>query len=191
MHNGIVSQVGISNTIFHKFDMVMSGHFHKRSNDGHIYYLGCPYQMTWADAGDPKGFHTFDIENRQLNFIMNDKVIFEKIYYNDKETNYSELDISKYDKKFVKLFVEHRDDYYSFDKFLDRLYNDISVHDLKVVEDFSDLSVDFVSDDIVKEAQDTLSLLDRYVDDIETNLDKERIKGKLKSLYVSAGDIDI
>ncbi|MDP7365992.1 MAG: hypothetical protein QGH83_01835, partial [Candidatus Pacebacteria bacterium] len=137
------------------------------------------------------GFHTFDIENRQLNFIMNDKVIFEKIYYNDKETNYSELDISKYDKKFVKVFVENRTDYYEFDKFLDRLYNDISVWDLKVIEDFSDLSVDFVSDDIVKEAQDTLSLLDRYVDDIETNLDKERIKGKLKSLYVSAGDIDI
>ena len=169
----------------------MSGHFHKRSNDGHIYYLGCPYQMTWADAGDPKGFHTFDIENRQLNFIMNDKVIFEKIYYNDKETNYSELDISKYDKKFVKLFVEHRDDYYSFDKFLDRLYNDISVHDLKVVEDFSDLSVDFVSDDIVKESQDTLSLLDRYVDEIPTDLDKERIKGKLKSLYIEAGDLNI
>ena len=53
------------------------------------------------------------------------------------------------------------------------------------------MSVDFVSDNIVKEAQDTLSLLDRYVDDIETNLDKEIIKGKLKSLYVSAGDIDI
>ena len=191
MHNGIVSQVGISNTIFHKFDMVMSGHFHKRSNDGHIYYLGCPYQMTWADAGDPKGFHTFDIENRQLNFIMNDKVIFEKIYYNDKETDYSKIDISKYDKKFVKVFVENRTDYYAFDKFLDRLYNDISVWDLKVIEDFSDLSVDFVSDNVVEESQDTLSLLDRYVSEIDTNLDKNRIKDKLKSLYIEAGDLEL
>ena len=83
------------------------------------------------------------------------------------------------------------DDYYEFDKFLDRLYSDISVHDLKVVEDFSDLSVDFVSDDIVTEAQDTISLLDKYVEDIDTNLDKERIKSKLKSLYIEAGDIDI
>ena len=90
-----------------------------------------------------------------------------------------------------KLFVENRDDYYEFDKFLDRLYNDISVHDLKVVEDFSDLSVDFVSDDIVSEAQDTISLLDKYVEDIDTTLDKERIKSKLKSLYIEAGDIDI
>jgi len=191
MHSGITSQTGISKTIFNKFDMVMSGHFHKRSTDGHIYYLGCPYEMTWADCNDPKGFHVFDTETRELEFIPNERNIFEKIHYNDKTTNYSEMDVSQYDQKFVKVFVENRDDYYAFDKFLDRLYNDISVHDLKVIEDFSDLSVDFVSDNIVKEAQDTLSLLDRYVDDIETNLDKERIKGKLKSLYVSAGDIDI
>jgi len=191
MHSGITSQTGISKTIFNKFDMVMSGHFHKRSTDGHIYYLGCPYEMTWADCNDSKGFHTFDTSTRELEFIPNERNIFEKIHYNDKTTNYNELEVSKYDQKFVKVFVENRDDYYAFDKFLDRLYNDISVHDLKVIEDFSDLSVDFVSDNIVKEAQDTLSLLDRYVDDIETNLDKERIKGKLKSLYVSAGDIDI
>ena len=191
MHSGIMSQTGISKTIFNKFDMVMSGHFHKRSTDGHIYYLGCPYQMSWADANDIKGFHTFDTSTRELEFIPNEKNIFEKIHYNDKTTNYNELEVSKYDQKFVKVFVEHRDDYYAFDKFLDRLYNDISVHDLKVIEDFSDLSVDFVSDDIVKEAQDTLSLLDRYVDDLETNLDKERIKDKLKSLYVSAGDIEL
>jgi len=191
MHSGMMSQTGISKTIFNKFDMVMSGHFHKRSTDGHIYYLGCPYEMTWADCNDPKGFHVFDTDTRELEFIPNERHIFEKIHYNDKTTNYSEVDVSQYDQKFVKVFVENRDDYYAFDKFLDRLYNDISVHDLKVIEDFSDLSVDFVSDNIVKEAQDTLSLLDRYVDDIETNLDKERIKGKLKSLYVSAGDIDI
>ena len=191
MHSGIMSQTGISKTIFNKFDMVMSGHFHKRSTDGHIYYLGCPYQMSWADANDIKGFHTFDTSTRELEFIPNEKNIFEKIHYNDKTTNYNELEVSKYDQKFVKVFVENRDDYYAFDKFLDRLYNDISVHDLKVIEDFSDLSVDFVSDDIVKEAQDTLSLLDRYVDDLETNLDKERIKDKLKSLYVSAGDIEL
>ena len=191
MHSGIMSQIGISKTVFNKFDMVMSGHFHKRSSDGHIYYLGCPYEMTWADCDDPKGFHVFDTETRELEFIPNERNIFEKIHYNDKTTNYNELEVSKYDQKFVKVFVENRDDYYAFDKFLDRLYNDISVHDLKVIEDFSDLSVDFVSDDIVKESQDTLSLLDRYVDDIPTDLDKERIKTKLKSLYIEAGDIEL
>ena len=191
MHSGVMSQTGISKTIFNKFDMVMSGHFHKRSTDGHIYYLGCPYEMTWADCNDPKGFHVFDTETRTLEFIPNERRIFEKIHYNDKTTNYNDVDVSQYDQKFIKVFVENRDDYYAFDKFLDRLYNDIAVWDLKVVEDFSDLSVDFVSDNVVEDSQDTLSLLDRYVSEIDTNLDKNRIKDKLKSLYIEAGDLEL
>ena len=87
--------------------------------------------------------------------------------------------------------MENRQDYFSFDKYLDRLYKEISVHDLKIVEDFSDLSADFVHDNVVEGAQDTLSLLDKYVDEIETILDKERIKSKLRSLYVEAGDLEI
>ena len=129
--------------------------------------------MTWADCGDPKGFHTFDLETRELEFIPNEYTMFEKIYYDDSKMDYVNSDITKYDKKYVKVFVQNRQDYFSFDKFLDRLYKEISVHDLKIVEDFSDLSADFVHDDIVEGAQDTMSLLDKYVDEIETSLDKD------------------
>jgi DNA repair exonuclease SbcCD nuclease subunit len=191
MHSGIVSDQGMDKTLFNNFDIVMSGHYHKKSTDGHITYLGCPYEMTWADAGDPKGFHTFDVETRELEFIPNERTLFKKIHYNDKETDYNLVDISQYDKKFVKVFVENRDNYYAYDKFLDRLYKDISVHDLKIVEDFSDLSSDFVHDDIINQAQDTLSLLGRYVEEIETTLDKGRIKSKLKSLYIGAGELEV
>ena len=147
--------------------------------------------MTWADCGDPKGFHTFDLETRELEFIPIRYTMFEKIYYDDSKMDYVKSDITKYDKKYVKVFVENRQDYFAFDKFLNRLYKEISVHDLKIVEDFSDLSADFVHDDIVEGAQDTMSLLDKYVDEIETSLDKDRIKSKLKSLYVEAGDLEI
>ena len=147
--------------------------------------------MTWADCGDPKGFHTFDLETRELEFFPNEYTMFEKIYYDDTKEDYSNLDVTKYDRKYVKVFVENRNDYYAYDKFLDRLYKEISVHDLKIVEDFSDLSADFVHDDIVEGAQDTMSLLDKYVDEIDTSLDKDRIKSKLKSLYVEAGDLEI
>ena len=44
---------------------------------------------------------------------------------------------------------------------------------------------------MVEESQDTLSLLDRYVSEIDTNLDKNRIKDKLKSLYIEAGDLEL
>ena len=85
------------------------------------------------------------------------------------------MSLEQFEGKFVKVFVENRDDYYAFDKFMDRMYKEISVTDLKVVEDFSDLSADFVHDDVVEGAQDTMSLLDRYVEEIDSKLDKERI----------------
>jgi len=191
MHSGIVSDGGYEKSLFNNFDMVMSGHFHKRSTDGHINYLGCPYEMNWGDAGDPKGFHTFDLKSRELEFILNEQIMFEKIRYDDTKVDYGNIDITKYDQKYVKVFVENRENFYEYDKFLDKLYKEISVHDLKVVEDFSDLSSEFVHDDIINESQDTLSLLDRYVEEIDTKLDKSRIKNKLKSLYVSAGDLEV
>ena len=191
MHSGIMSDHGIDKTLFNNFDMVMSGHFHKRSSDGHINYLGCPYEMNWADSGDPKGFHTFDITTRELEFIPNTRSMFIKVRYDDRtDKDYLGMDLSQFEGKFVKVFVEHRNDYYAFDKFMDRLYKEISVTDLKVVEDFSDLSADLVHDDVVEGAQDTLSLLDRYVDEIDTILDKDRIKSKLKSLYIESSDLE-
>ena len=51
--------------------------------------------------------------------------------------------------------------------------------------------MDFVSDSVVEDSQDTLSLLDLYVSEIDTNLDKNRIKDKLKSLYIEAGDLEL
>ena len=55
--NVIVSQGGREKEFFRKFDTVMSGHFHHKSDDGQIYYLGTPYELYWNDWEDKKGFH--------------------------------------------------------------------------------------------------------------------------------------
>ena len=68
---------------FKKFDIVMSGHYHHKSDDGQVYYLGTPYEIYWNDWEDPKGFHVFDTETRELERIVNPYNIFNKIYYND------------------------------------------------------------------------------------------------------------
>ena len=36
-----------------------------------------------------------------------------------------------------------------FDRLLDKLYNKITVHELKILEDYSDLNANLVSDDVV------------------------------------------
>ena len=60
---------GMDHTIFDKFDLVCSGHYHHKSTEGNINYLGTPYELTWQDYEDPKGFHVFDTETRELTRI--------------------------------------------------------------------------------------------------------------------------
>ena len=87
---------------------LLSGHFHKKSDDGQIYYLGTQYEMTWSDYNCPKGFHIFDTNTRDLTRVSNPVKMFKKIIYDDKKTNYNELDITEFDECFVKLFVSQK-----------------------------------------------------------------------------------
>ena len=79
---------------------------------------------------------------------------------------------------------------YQFDKFTDRLLQE-QTHEVKIVEDFSELDASNVSDEIVENAQDTTTLLEKYVDDLDTEIDKKRLKNTLKSLYLEACDLEI
>ena len=47
---GHLMETGMDVKIFNKFDKVYSGHFHTRSDDGQIFYLGNPYEMFWNDV---------------------------------------------------------------------------------------------------------------------------------------------
>jgi DNA repair exonuclease SbcCD nuclease subunit len=51
---------------FLKFELVMSGHFHTKSQKGNITYLGNTYQMYWNDYADQRGFHIFDTDTLKL-----------------------------------------------------------------------------------------------------------------------------
>ena len=190
MHKGHFSENGYPKEIFKDFSTVFSGHFHKKSDDGQIYYLGSTYQMTWSDDGCPKGFHIFDTETRELQRIINPYTIFEKIYYDDTTTDYSKVETKKYRDKFIKLVVVNKKDLYQFDRFTDRLLQE-QTHEVKIVEDFSELDASNVSDEIVENAQDTNTLLEKYVDELDTELDKKRLKNTLKSLYLEACDLEI
>ena len=190
MHSGHFSQVGFDKKEFRKFDTIFSGHFHKKSDDGQIYYLGTPYQMVWSDYNCPKGFHTFNTETRELKRIINPYTIFEKIYYDDTQENYEKHNVEKYKNKYVKLIVVNKNDLYGFDKFTDRLLKNDS-HEVKIIEDFSDLDAKTVSDDIVENAQDTMTLLKKYVDDLDVTLNKDKLKGDISKLYHEAQDLEL
>ena len=56
----LIMEHGLESQLFEKFDRVYSGHYHTRSSNGTIYYLGNPYEMYWTDVNDTRGFHIFD-----------------------------------------------------------------------------------------------------------------------------------
>ena len=190
MHGGHFSESGFDKSQFKKFDTIFSGHYHKKSDDGQIYYLGTPYQMTWSDYNCPKGFHVFDTETRELTRIVNPQRIFEKIYYDDTQENYDTHDVNQYKNKYVKLVVVNKNDLYKFDKFTDRLFK-ADCHEVKIIEDFTDLDANTVSDDIVENTQDTMTLLGKYIDDLDVNLDKTKLKGDISKLYHEAQDLEL
>ena len=188
MHKGHLNEQGLEKDLFKRFEKVMSGHFHKKSDDGHIYYLGCPYQIMWSDYNCPKGFHIFDTQTREITRIPNPLVMFKKFIYNDKGEDYTKKNLSEYENTFVKLFISNKTDNDMFDKLLDRFHNEINAHEIIVIEDnSSDISAS-VREDILEQGEDTLTFLGNYIEQIDTTLDKAKLKAFAKELYVEANE---
>jgi len=184
MYKGMAAHEGLDRALFRKFFNTFSGHYHHRSSADSIFYLGNPYQLTWSDYDDTRGFHVYDIQNFDLTFIPNPNEMFVKIVYDDTilDTKYT---FSDYTNRFVKVVVLNKTDPYKFDKFMDDLYN-VNPTDVTIVEDAVDL-IENVSDDEVTQSEDTLSILNKFVDSIrEDNIDNVRLKNILHEIYVEA-----
>jgi len=188
LQNGIINDHGFNRDDFKRFDKVISGHFHKKSDDGHIFYLGAQFEMTWSDYKDPKAFHIFDTATRELEVITNPRTIHKKIIYNDKEKDYTNFDLRPYNNHYIKLIVLNKSKDEMFDKFVERLYNEITVFDLNIIEDYSDIKAS-VRDDILEMGEDTITFLNNYVDQLETEVNKVKLKEYLKSIYVEASEV--
>ena len=182
MFRGVEAHDGLPVSMFAKYEMVCSGHYHTRSQKENITYVGTPYEMMWQDYNDPKGFHTFDIDTRKLSFVRNPRNIFHRIEYNDRE---GVVDISNIDIQdcFVKLVVTSKNDLYKFDQFIQALYNK-GCYEIKIVEDLSEFNDGELDEEI--DLEDTMDVLSNYIDSIETDADKEKIKSFMKTLYVEA-----
>ena len=191
MFKGHISDVGLDRKVFDKFDMVLSGHYHHKSTSGNITYVGTPYEMMWNDYEDLKGFHVLDLDTRELEFISNPFKMFTKIHYNDinQPVGYvNGFDLSDLEGTYVKVIVRNKTNPTWFDLLIDRLEK-VGVADLQVVEDHFHLDLES-DDDIVSQAEDTLTILKKYVDQVETNVDKQKLDGLMRELYREALSVE-
>lgn len=192
MDRGNISHEGLDRKIFDRFDTVLSGHFHHKSTDGTITYLGNQYEITWADHGDTRGFHVFDTDTRDLTFVPNPYKMFHKITYDDTVQDFAywkAYDFDQYLETYVKIVVANKQNAYMFDTVLDSLYK-AGVADVAVVEDFSDAAIDD-DDELIDQAEDTMTILSKYVDSLTMNVDSAKLKGLMRELYVESLNVEI
>ena len=187
MYKGMLNDHGMDRKLFEKFDLVLSGHFHHRSSQDNVTYIGNPYAMTWNDYDDPRGFTILDTETLSMEVVENPNEIFLKFLYDDTSWDPDNIDVGIFADKMVKLIIINKNDFYKYDRFMDRLYKQ-NILELKIIEDFSEFEADAVDDDI--NLEDTVSLLNGFVDGVETDADKPRIKNLLKELYIEAQNVE-
>lgn len=189
MDRGNFCHEGMDKEVFSRYEQVISGHFHHKSSKGNILYTGVPYQMTWADWNDPKGFHVLDTETRELEFIQNPHEIYVKLPYNDDDLYFDDVqkhDYSAYTGKYVKVVVEKKNNSFLFETLIDNLGKANPI-DVTIVEDFSDISIiDANGDGTIDQADDTMSIIDKVVDGLEIDLQKPKLKSILRQVYTEA-----
>jgi hypothetical protein len=184
MQKGLKSESGFDSDMFKKFKSVASGHFHHKSTEDNINYLGSPYEITFADMNDPRGFHVWETDSFDLDFYQNPYKMFYKIFYDDKDKSLEELlrkITDKYQGAYIKVIVINRNNPNHYEKFMERLFS-IGPADVKIEDDLS------LSDEeiVVDTAEDTLTILNKYVDSLEIETDKGKIKEELRILYAEA-----
>jgi hypothetical protein len=189
MYRGSFCEHGYEAKIFNKFDLVFSGHYHHKSSRGNIHYLGTPYELTWSDWNDPKGFHVFDTETRELVFQENPFKMFHKIHYDDSVLEFDDIiniDVNHVKDSIVKVVVHNKNNPFWFDQFIDRIEK-VGVVDLQIVDD--NLYLDLEDDhDLAEGLEDTVTVLQKYTEQI-THIDNKKLFNTMLDIYNEAVSI--
>lgn len=189
MYKGVPNDHGMDPSLFSRLDMVFSGHFHHRSRNGNIQYVGTPYELTWSDYDDPRGFHILDLDTREVTFIPNPYCIFHKIAYDDLDKTFEDIldfDASQYANCFVKVVALTKTNPYAYDAFIKKL-EDEGAFDVKATDNALMLEL---NDDEAIDVEDTLTLLRSVVAETQTNVPSEDLETLMVELYIEAAGME-
>lgn len=193
-YKGQVSDHGTTDKrVFDKFHSVYSGHYHHHSSIDNITYLGAFSEHIWSDYNDPRGFTILDTETLETTFYRNPYSMFHMVGYDDvKHPDIIEkiqaTDYSKYKDTYVKIVCVNKTNPFAFDMLLDKLYKE-SPADISIVEDVN-LFTDTAADDVIDQAQDTVTSLSTYIDGLSLPIDKERMKSYMREVYIEAVSLE-
>jgi len=171
MYPGNIEKNGYDSKFLNVYEQVFSGHFHTQSKKSNIHYIGTPYELTFGDLNDTKGFCVFDVDDFSVEFIKNPDFTYCKVVYPTEEK------INVYDK-IVKLVVAERDDY--LDDFIDDLIKQ-KPEKLNILENYSET----IADEEEIELKPTIDILIDNIKEGSYNNKNDLIK-TIKEIYIEA-----
>lgn len=183
MYRGARVSHGDNRTLFDKFDMLFSGHFHHRSSDGHIFYLGSTGEYTWSDHDDPKGFHIFDTKTRELEFIKNPYTLHHKITYDESADQNIGPTV---EGSFVKVIVKNKTDEFKFERFIEELVKQ-NPYQIQILEQHAITTG--TEEEVTLETESSFDTIKRYINESEITVDKEILYNKFMEVYNEAMSI--
>lgn len=194
MHaGGDAIENGMDPKLFSRFPALYSGHFHTPSEKGNVKYLGSPFELTWNDYNDSRGFYIFDTEKCELEFVKNPLVMYHKLTYDDKEPGRTSTPTDSLKDGVVKVLVDSKENAYDLDKYLESVYAK-EPNEVQVIERFSYFGEDqeLTQEEIEKRAKDTPKLIEDYVRSVEMQQDsRTRLESVMKQLYAEALDEEV
>jgi len=178
LSRGFVAEHGVSRKDFKPYKQVLSGHYHCKQEKGNILYTGTPYQLNFSDVEEPKGVHIFFPKENKITFEENKNAIFKEVIYTEQDN----IEYLKYKNCFVRVIVKKKTDPYKFELFMDNLNNADTAGITVIEESFFELS----DDDFAEESQNTLSLINKEIENIEEIKDKNKLKKIIHDLYIES-----
>lgn len=195
VHAGSIMDHGLEMSLFQRFDLVMSGHFHKRGTIGNITYVGTPYQMAWSDHGMVKGFHVLDTETGELEFVPNEDELFISISYDDAAfsdaSDIQLLDLTREMNvmgRYVRVVVRSKTNPYLYDLLINQLESQGALS-VQINDTTHSLSSSIEEGEDGDEVENTESFIARYIGSLDlasTSIDKDALTTLMLSLYHQA-----
>lgn len=183
MARGQMMEHGMDSKPFSKFKAVYTGHYHHKSSKGNIHYLGAPYEMTWADCDDPKGFHVLDTDTGEIEFVLNPITLFKKIHIT---ANSEPQELLATKGKITKLIVHDlgKAGRKVFEQALAEV--EAGAIDLQVIDEHLEVDTTAAHNIEIADAEDTMQIVKDFVMASDIDADKDALVGLLKQLYVEA-----
>tara|TARA_R110000851_G_scaffold257469_4_gene409964 strand:- start:1731 stop:2750 length:1020 start_codon:yes stop_codon:yes gene_type:complete len=178
-YNQSIPSNGGSSNFLEGYRKVISGHFHTRSDNGTVFYIGTPFQLDFNDADDPRGFTVFDTDTLNMEFVDSGYRHYTKVKYSevkDKDIDFTNMR--------VRLYTDCEDD--NFKLFASEI---AEIADRLDIVYNTDVAIDWADGEEEIDLEDTRSLVLNTIDGLEiTKADKKFITKAYDDLYIKASE---